>query len=146
MGHLAKALFMLFWLGGCYGPLLAAERAYAPAPGTALRREISDALRSVVEKELNKPVVFRIEVLKVKQAWAFLRGVPLDKSGKRMDYHGTPYQASIEDGQFDDGICSLLRKEAKGNRWKVVTYSLGATDAPFVNWAERYHAPAEIIQ
>ena len=115
-----------------------------PKPGSSERKQITDALRSVVEKELKKPVVFRIDALKVQDGWAFLRGVPLKKSGAPMDYRGTRYQKLIDAGTFDDWICALLQKE--GGRWLVVTHVIGATDVPFVDWAERYHAPAGIFK
>ena len=97
-----------------------------------------------MESELKKPVVSRIDALKVQTGWAFLRGAPLHKSGKTMDYRGTPYQKMIEAGTFDDWICALLNKE--GNRWRVVAHAIGATDVPFVDWAERHHAPAVIFK
>ena len=125
------------------GPGLAAQQPYTPKPGSPERKQIADALRVVVEKELDKPVMFRIDALNVQDGWAFLRGVPLDTSGKRMDYRGTRYQASIAAGTFDDWICALLHKE--GQRWQVVVHVIGATDVPFVDWPERYRAPKSIF-
>jgi hypothetical protein len=125
-------------------PGFAVQQPHTPKPGSSERKQITDALRWVVEKELKKPVVFRIDALNVQDGWAFLRGVPMQKSGKRMDYRGTRYQESIEAGTFDDWICALLRKEA--NRWRVVDHVIGATDVPFVDWAERHHAPAGIFK
>lgn len=107
-------------------------------------KQISDGLRMVVEKELKKPVLFRIDTLKAQGKWAFLLGMPLQKSGKPMNYQGTPYQEFIADDTFDDWICALLRKE--GNQWKVVTYVIGATDVPYANWAQTYHAPPELFK
>jgi hypothetical protein len=121
-----------------------AQAPYTPKSGTAERKQITDALRSVVEKELAKPVIFRIDALKVQGGWAFLRGAPLQKSGKKMDYRDTPYQKRIEAGTFDDWICALLNRD--GKQWRVVEHVIGATDVPFVDWAERHHAPAAIFK
>jgi hypothetical protein len=123
---------------------LGAQQNGTPKPGSPERRQIADALRSEVEKELKKPVVFRIDALNVQNEWAFLRGVPLEKSGQQMDYRGTRYQALIEAGTFDDWVCALLMKER--GRWRVVTHAIGATDVPFVDWAERYHAPQSLFK
>jgi hypothetical protein len=125
-------------------PGFAVQQPRTPKPGSSERKQITESLRSVVEKELKKPVVFRIDALKVQGEWAFLRGVPLKKSGERMDYRGTRYQKLIDAGTFDDWICALLRKEAK--HWRVVDHVIGATDVPFADWAERYHAPAGIFK
>jgi len=125
-------------------PGFAVQQPHTPKPGSSERKQITEALRSVVEKELKKPVVFRIDALNVQNEWAFLRGAPLQKSGKPMDYRGTRYQKLIDAGTFDDWICALLRKEAK--QWRVVDNVIGATDVPFADWAERYHAPAGIFK
>ena len=145
----------MLWLGKSTGVLIAALLAASVAgvgaqqknnvnPGSPERKQIADALRTVVEKELNKPVVFRIDALNVQDDWAFLRGVPLQKSGRRMDYRGTRYQAMIDAGTFDDWICALLRKE-RGS-WRLVTHEIGATDVPFVDWSDRYQAPKGIFK
>jgi len=122
----------------------AAQQKVNVDPGSPERKQNADALRAVVEKELNKPVVFRIDALNVQDDWAFLRGVPLQKSGRRMDYRGTRYQARIDAGTFDDWICALLRKER--GQWHVITHEIGATDVPFVDWSERYQAPQGIFK
>jgi hypothetical protein len=138
---LVMAVLLVLWVCGSG---LAAEGGYTPKPGSPERKQISGELRKVVESELKKPVRIRIDALKVRNGWAFLRGVLLDKSGKPMDYRGTPYQESIEAGTFDDWLCALLHNE--GNRWQVVAHAIGATDVPFADWAERYHAPPGIFK
>jgi hypothetical protein len=107
---------------------LGAQQNATPKPGSPERRQIADALRSEVEKELKKPVVFRIDALNLQNEWAFLRGVPLE----------------IEAGTFDHWVCALLIKER--GQWRVVTHAIAATDVPFVDWAERYHAPQSLFK
>ncbi len=135
------AVLLAVWV---YGFGFAAEGSYTPKPGSPERKQITDELRKVVERELKKPVLFRINALKASNGWAFFRGVLLEKSGKPMDYRGTPYQESIEAGTFDDWICALLRKER--DQWQVVAHAIGATDVPFTDWAEHYHAPPSIFK
>jgi hypothetical protein len=127
-----------------YGALYAQEHAYTPRLGGVERKAVLTALRSAVQKELKRSVIFRIDHLKVQQGWAFLRGAPRQPSGKPMQYQGTPYQEAIKQGMFDDWICALLRKER--GQWKVVTYAIGATDVPYIDWAQQYHAPEGIFQ
>ena len=83
MRYLTNLVMVLFLGLGVQNFLLAAERTYTPKVGTPERKEINDTLRGVVEKELKKPVIFRIDVLNVRNGWAFLRGIPLEQSGKR---------------------------------------------------------------
>jgi hypothetical protein len=115
-----------------------------PAPGTAERKAIADALRVPVEKKLKKSVVFKIDHLKVQDGWAFLRGVPQRPDGKPMDYSDTSYRRPKELGMFDDQISALLRKQ--GAAWVVITYNIGATDVVYLDWAEKHKAPPSIFQ
>jgi hypothetical protein len=117
---------------------------HTPAPQTAERKAIADALREPVQAKLKKSVVFKIDHLKVQDGWAFLRGVPQRPDGKPLDYSDTPYRRQIELGAFDDGISALLKKE--GDKWVVVTYDIGATDVVYLDWAEKYKAPPAIFE
>ena len=126
------------------GSEVAAQGVYTPKQGSPERKQIVDALRVVVAKELGKSVVFRIDALHVENGWAFLRGIPLKQSGEPMDYRGTPFQKSIDAGTFDDWICALLKKEGKG--WRVMEQVIGATDVPFADWAKRYGAPPALFK
>jgi hypothetical protein len=117
--------------------------SYTPKPNSAERKLILDALRSPVESELKKSVLFKVDHLKALGEWAFMRGVPLRPDGKRMDYKATPYEEAIKEGIFDDWICALLRKE-KG-KWRVVIYVIGATDVVYEGWDKEYKAPKEIF-
>jgi hypothetical protein len=120
------------------------EQPHTPAPQTAERKAIADALRVPVEKKLKKSVVFKIEHLKVQDGWAFLRGVPQRPDGKPMDYSDTSYRRQKELGMFDDQISALLRME--DGKWVVVTYDIGATDVVYLNWAEKHKAPPAIFE
>jgi len=142
--HVFLAAIFLIAMNGCLSVAFAYEPPHNPKKGTLERNQIIAVLREAVQKELKKTVVFRIDALKVQQDWAFLLGVPLEKSGKPLDYRGTKYQEFIESGMFDDWICALLRKQ--GKRWQVIAYTIGATDVPFSDWAERYAAPKELFQ
>ena len=133
------ALFILAMAG-----VASAQEAHTPAPGSAERKAIADALRVPVEKELKQKVVFKIDHLKARGDWAFLRGVPQRPGGGKVDYNATPYRQSIEDGVFDDWICALLRKRA--GKWQVVKYVIGATDVVYEGWDAEYNAPAAIFK
>lgn len=141
MTRRAAALFPLLVL--CALPALAQTRPTTPKPGSAERKAITEALRVPVQKALKKPVLFKIDHLKVQNGWAFLTGVPLQASGRPMDYRGTPYQNAIDNDVFDDWVCALLRRE-KG-RWRVVRYAIGATDVAWEPWARDYKAPRALF-
>ena len=136
-------LLALLLLLACAAGASAQSSTYTPAPGSPERKAIADALRAPVERELKQKVVFKIDHLKLKDGWAFLRGVPQKPDGGEVDYSSTPYRQRIEDGVFDDGIVALLRKRT--GKWQVVKYVIGATDVPYVTWDKDYKAPAAIF-
>ena len=123
--------------------LWAQEQAYTLKVGSPARKAVLGALRSAVQQELRKPVVFKVDHLKVQDGWAFMRGVPRHPSGRPMNYQGTPYQEAIKQGMFDDWICALLQKQR--GHWQVVVYAIGATDVPYTGWEQQYHAPQGIF-
>jgi hypothetical protein len=120
-----------------------------PLPGSAERKAILDALRAPVQKTLKqRPVVFKVDHLRVRGEWAFLSAVPEQPNGKAMNYRGTVYQQAIREGAFDNWVCALLRRERRAGgrqRWRVVTYVLGATDVAWDGWDRRYHAPRAVF-
>ncbi|MGH9903468.1 MAG: hypothetical protein ACRD68_16800, partial [Pyrinomonadaceae bacterium] len=139
-----SSLCLCLLLAALASSAAAQEEPYTPERGDPVRQAVVDALRAPVQKELKKNVVFKINHLKVKGGWAFLRGVPQQPGGQPMDYQGTPYQQAIEDGVFDNEVCALLRKQ--GSKWRVVTYSLGATDVVYEGWDKEYKAPSAIFK
>ena len=142
-GSLRLALPALFIALAAAG-VASAQAARTPAPGSAERKAIAEALRAPVGKELKQKVVFKIDHLKASGDWAFLRGVPQRPGGGRVDYSATTYRQRIEDGVFDDWICALLRKKA--GKWQVVKYVIGATDVVYEGWDAEYKAPAAIFR
>ena len=125
----------------------ARRRPRAPAAHalSAERARILNALRVPVAKELKRPVVFRVDHLKVRGDWAFLRGVPRQPGGKPMEYRGTPYEQARKEGVFDDWICALLRRDKKSGKWRVVRYVIGATDVSWSGWDVLFKAPSAIF-
>lgn len=137
----ALPLFAILLLSA---PAAAQSEPYTPKAGTAERKAIMDSLRVPVQKRLLKPVVFKVDHLKVQHGWAFMRGVPQQPNGKPMDYTGTGYERAQKDGIFDDWICALLRKQ--GTKWQVVQFVIGATDVVYIGWDEKYKAPSAIFE
>jgi hypothetical protein len=125
----------------CFACLTFAQ--ITPRKGSAERTAILNALRAPVQKDLKAKVQFKVDHLKMKGAWAFLRGVPQTSKGGKVDYSKTKYKGAIDAGAFDDGICALLKKQ--NGEWKVVTYVIGATDVAYEPWPGKYGAPKAIF-
>ena len=139
-----KFLLLVCMISGPIGLLEAQPGVYTPKVGSSERKAVLEPLRASVQQELKTMVVFKVDRLRVQDGWAFIRGVPQQPSGKPLNYRGTPYQAAIDQGTFDDWICALLQKQQ--GKWKVIKYEIGATDVPFVGWEQQYGAPSGIFK
>jgi len=125
-------------------PVAAQRAAYTPAPGTAERAAIMDAVRATTQRQLRgQQVRFVAHHLRAMNGWAFLFGEPRRVDGRRFDYRGTPYQEAFEAGAFDSNVSALLHRE--GGRWRVVAFDMGATDVVWEDWPTRYHAPPQVF-
>lgn len=139
-----RCTLILFAILLLSAPVAAQSEPYTPKAGSAERKAIMDSLRVPVQKGLLKPVIFKVDHLKVQDGWAFMRGVPQQPGGKPMNYKGTEYEQAQKDGAFDDGICALLRKQ--GAKWQVVRFVIGATDVVYIGWDEEFKAPSAIFE
>jgi hypothetical protein len=116
---------------------------HSPKTGSAERAAILDALRVPIEKELGQPVLFQVSVIQSKGNWAYIRATPLAPNGDRVDYRKTKYREQVENGAFDDAV-DALAKNTDGS-WRVVAYSVGATDVAWTPWPGRFGAPEAIF-
>lgn len=145
--RLALALFCL--VAVAMPTTITAQRdnqTYTPAQGTPERQQIIDALRARVERELKQKVVFSFSdnaAFRVQNGWAFLSATPQRRDGKKIDYSKTIYREQVDSGAFDEGIFALLRK--RGDTWRIVAYSYGATDVAWLDWDSQYNAPKAIF-
>lgn len=112
--------------------------------GDPLRRPLLDALRGEVEAELDQPVQFVVQTLKVQGDWAFYAGEVQGPGGRAIDFGRTPYAEAIAEQMFDGpGTFALLRRQ--GGRWTVVTHVIGPTDVAYVGWHDEYGAPERLF-
>ena len=118
-------------------------RVYEPPVSSAERKAIMDSLRKPVEKDLNRPVLFRVPSpgdFRVQSGWAFLNAELRKPDGSRMDYSGTRYDSpDANSGE----VQALLHRV--GGRWRVVTFVMCVSDVEWGDWAKKYHAPRAIF-
>lgn len=122
---------------------VSAQEAYTPEKGSKVRKDIVDALRVPIEKELRQDIIFIVNELKVSGDWAFFQAIPQKPGGGLPDFSGTEYQEAIDGDYFDNNVNSLLKRS--GGKWKVVTYQIGCTDVCYALWWKEYKAPKTIF-
>lgn len=121
-----------------------AQSAHTPAPGSAERASIMDALREPAQKDFGRTVIFKVDRLRVVGDWAFARVAPALPDGGAIDYSRTKYRTQVELGAFDPQGEALLRRE--GDEWKVLEWRFGATDVESVLWVEKYRMPKLLLE
>lgn len=107
---------------------------YTPVPGSPERAQLMDALRSAVEPELGRDVLFRITELKITGDWAFGVLEPVRRTGAAIDIDATPLARDAGGAEHLDGLRTetIWRRTPVG--WKVEAHGIGATDV----WYEVY--------
>lgn len=75
--------------------------------------------------------------------WVFECGKPVTAAGAPMDYRATSLREQAAEGLVDDNACALL--EQVDQKYIVRELSVGDTDAPFVDWPQRYGLPDAIL-
>lgn len=95
----------------------------------------------MLSEELGLPVRVVIEGRYQYEEWHYIFGYPVSSDGSRVDISQTVFRQDYEEGYFDDVFMALLRTEEANSPPVLVKFSYGATDAPFVSWAEEYDLP-----
>jgi biopolymer transport protein ExbD len=102
-----------------------------------------DALTTPISKKLTIPAQLAVSDYQIYANYAFVVATPQQTNGKPMDYTKTPFKTQYNAGSFADGVFGLLKFE-NGN-WKVIDYSLGATDVPFGCWWKEHNVPKALF-
>ena len=113
--------------------------------GDPLRRTLLNTLRPSIEDELNQPVQFMVDRLRVQGDWAFYAGSVQRPDGRPIDFSKTRYASALENGVFDGpGTFALLRRTA--GAWRVVTFVVGPTDVAYLAWPDEHGAPMRLFE
>lgn len=119
-------------------------RVTTPEPGTQLRKEICDAFRVPMTKEVNgQDIVFAIHQLNVMGDWAFIHCSLQLADGKEVDWSKTKYKSEA-DGVENDAA-GLLKIDPKG-KWSVVENSFNHTDVPWLGWGEKHGVSEKLFE
>lgn len=109
------------------------------APAGAARAAILDAVRTPVASDLRTAVEFRVERARLCGPWAFVLATPQKPGGGAIRWAGTPCE-----GDTSHLVGALLRRKSGG--WAVVDYALCPSDVAWVDWPQKYNAPAVLFE
>ena len=102
------------------------------APGSALRKELFELARPKIERLAKQAVRFQGS-LKEMNGRAFFLGTIVDADG-----------AVIPVGPAESGDTAILW-EKNNDEWSVIEAATGFTDVIYLDWAEKYDAPAALF-
>jgi hypothetical protein len=125
--------------------LLTASQAQVTQPerGTALRANILDALRPVVQAEIGGDIEFVVNDLRVLGDWAYVNVRPQRPGGGAIDWRTTKFREGREAGAMSDLVLALLRREAVN--WRVVECVIGPTDVAWEGWIEPHRLQRKLF-
>jgi hypothetical protein len=121
----------------------AAECPHTPPASSAERKDILNALRKPIARELGQAVRFRIETLRVCRGWAFVEATPQKPNGKPIDWSISSYADAVRNDACGLLVHGLLAR--KSGQWNVQQTVVCATDVPYVTWAKDFGAPRPIF-
>lgn len=139
MSVILAAAVALLWLGVA----VHAQPVVSPPKGSALRAEVLDALRPVMEIEIGGQIIFVVRTLNVTGDWAFVSADPKRPGGHPIDWRKTRFRSDYEADMFSGLVLALLRRE--NGRWTVAEYAIGPTDVAWVEWLEKHKLAEDLF-
>jgi hypothetical protein len=107
---------------GAAAPAGGVDGAAAPAPGTAQRRALMDAVRPAIETALRSPVEFVVQRAAVQDGWALVIADPQRPGG------GVILAPHLGPEEERDGLTVNAVLRFRDGRWNLIDYAIGPTD------------------
>jgi hypothetical protein len=132
---------------------LAAPAAFLPAHAQSLRdiavndperRPLLNALRPHIERDLDQPVRFLVQTIRMSGRWAWIVANPQTPTGQPVDLSGTRYAEAQREGFMDGDTIYALMERVSG-RWVMRDFVIGPTDVAYESWPQRYGAPRALF-
>ena len=133
-------LFLAAWV---FVMSVQAATPHVPASSDADYRAIVAQAAETVERTLGKPAALDVRQLQTLEGWAFLRAQINSPGGQPIDYGGTPYADSQQNGSISKTYVALLQKQ--GDAWRIAVDRIGPTDVIWETWSKDYGAPAALF-
>ena len=133
------ALVLIAGLVGCEQ----GRREPAAIPQPIAAPTITEQLASRLEAELGRPAMLVIGLDNSIKGWRFVCGQPQEPSGRSFDYGSSRLAEAAAAGLVDDIFCALFESTSGGASLRE--FFVGTTDAPVVDWMERYGLPGGLF-
>jgi hypothetical protein len=122
-------------------PLAAGSEA--GVAGVYVGEDLDALLAKAASTELGRAVHVQTTYKRQLDHWRFVVGAPRELNGEPVDYGSTRLADQAAAGLVDDVFMALAQRSE--GQWRLLAYSLGATDAPFFDWSERFGVPLSLF-
>lgn len=135
-------------LAACTPP--ASEQATPPTPppvasADAATAELLAAATPIITEEFGQPISLAPTTVRIQDDWAWLVAQPQAPSGGEIDWTTTPFASAVEHGAFDGNGTTYVLLRRENGAWRIVDHTIGPTDVAWVDWPQRYGAPASVM-
>lgn len=103
------------------------------------------AVKAALDADLGQPVWFPAETVSFDGDWAWLVGVPSQLRGQDIDWARTRYAERAAEGVLDGGGTTYALVQRQNGVWVVRDFVVGPTDVAYMDWPQRYGAPAALM-
>lgn len=127
------------------------ETAAVPAPASTrgdsglVAPSVESLLNLKLGAELDQLVRYVAHGVNVYEDWSYVVGRAVNPDGSSIDYSETPYADDWQEGLIDDLFLALIKQQSL-TEYRLVKFSLGATDVPFVDWATELDLPMVLFK
>lgn len=112
--------------------------------GDPRRKILLNALRGVIETDLEQPLRFVVAQLRVQDSWAFAEVHPRSLANNPIDFSKTRHAERFELGMADaDAIFVLLHYD--GRTWKIKDFIVCPTDVAQQGWVDRFGVTMQLL-
>jgi hypothetical protein len=112
-------------------------------PTSETERAIVDAAWRHLIDELGKPARLHLRRINEVDGYGLVYATILGVDGRLFDYTGTRFATAAVNHAKSYTYVALLR--GGGASWSVVDHAIGPTDMAWQAWAEKYGAPAAVL-
>lgn len=114
----------------------AQPRSYSPRPGSAERRILLNLLRPEIARDLDAPIEFVVNEIRISGNYAFVSVNAQRPGGRRIDAAKTKWAGRLYPDIIDCCHAQAIYEKRAG-KWRILESALGATDVWYLSYCGR---------
>lgn len=107
------------------------------------KMRVNELIEHAIRSSLGSPVALRFSFSNSYRDFHLKCGNLTAPDGSDFNYSSSSLRSEWEAGYVDNQFCALI--DTSANEPAILELSVGSTDAPQVEWTERYSLPLDIL-